>query len=255
MPFETGLEKIWNKRYRKRGFTVEQLRTVLLPERLREIDLDLQAPMRAVLATADADTMEEKVLIADLALRQSRYVSYMLRVLGTRYRVECPFLDRDVLDVFLAMPFELRREQRAYRRMLVRQSPALAGIPEIKTHRPVTWGDQHGLPRLPERVEPAAGHWRIRAVQRSIGEAVVRLSGGRYGPKNRDHYVVHADNARRVAPDWFRSVLLESRAAEGWFDRRALQTLLDEHMACRIDHSIRLNNLVAFISWLEGMRR
>jgi len=256
---ENPREAVWRKKYQGKGFSEHLLDQVLLPERYQAIRGSTRILMHAALDEADAETLDEKALIVELHHRQSRYISYFGRMLSSRYRVESPFLDTDVLDTFLSLPLIHRQGQRAYRRMLVRHAPRLAAIPENKTQRPVTYADALGVhpaykvngtsSRLPVGLQ-----WRIKGIQRKINDLLISASGGWLGPHNRDFYVHHDQSIRHVDPNWFRARLLDNPLAAEWFNLPALERLFDEHMACRKDHSTRINNIVAFLSWREAVK-
>ena len=252
---EDALDTVWRRKYQGKGFSEAQLDQVMLPERYRAVRGSTRALMQAALAEAEAETLDEKALVVELHHRQSRYIAYFGRLLSARYRVDNPFLDLDVLDTFLAMPLAHRRSQRAYRRMLVRHAPRLAAVPENKTGRPVAHADAHGLasaPAKPPLPLPVPLQWRLNRARVRLGEWLVAASGGWLGPHNRNDYVHHDESIRRVAPEWFRARLLDSSAAADWFNRAALERLLQEHLARRQDHSIRINNVVAFLAWRDA---
>lgn len=250
------LDAVWRKKYQGKGFSEQLLDQVLLPERYQASRGSTRALMHAALNEADAETLDEKALVVELHHRQSRYISYFGRLLSSRYRVENPFLDLDVLDTFLSMPLVHRQGQRAYRRMLVRHAPRLAAVPENKTHKPVTYADTHGMPSASKLNStsahlPAALQWRLTKVQNTLGNLLVAASVGWLGPHNRDFYVHHDENIRRVDPEWYRAKLLDSPLAAGWFNLPGLKKLFDEHMTRKQDHSTRINNVVAFMTSLE----
>lgn len=251
---EDALDAIWRKKYQGQGFSEQLLECALLPERYHAIKGQTRAFMQTALNHAEAPTLDEKALVVELHHRQSRYIGYFGRMLSSRYRVENPFLDPDVLDIFLAMPFAHRKGQRAYRRMLVRHAPRLAAVPENKTHRPVTYADRYGVFDSSKIVKtashlPAGVQWRINNAQQMLGDLLVTVSGGWLGPHNRDYYVHHDDSIRRINPEWFRNRLLDNPLAADWFQVPTLEKLLEEHMSRKNDHSIRINNVVAFLEW------
>lgn len=250
------LDTVWRRKYQGKGFSEPQLDRILLPERYRTARGSTRALMLAALDEADAGTLDEKALVAELHHRQSRYIAYFGRLLSARYRVENPFLDTEVLDAFLALPLVHRQGQRAYRRMLVRHAPRLAAVPENKTHRPVTWADAHGVPAPATRTRaaglPATLQWRFNKVRQRLDGLLVTASGGWLGPHDRDAYVHHDESIRQVDPAWFRARLLDSPFAAEWFRLPALENLLDEHLSRRQDHSIRINNVAAFLAWREA---
>ena len=252
------LDAIWHKHYQTQGFSEALLAQTLLPGRYETIQGSTRALMRSAFDEADADTPEEKSLVVELHHRQSRYITYLGRMLSARFQVEMPFLDTDVLDTFLAMPLVHRRGQRAYRRMLVRHAPRLAAVPENKTGKPVSFADRYGLPsatRIPLSARfPDVLKWRVNAFQRAVGRGLVTISGGWLGPHNRNEYVHHEDSIRHIDTEWFRSRLIDNPLASDWFQRPALERLLEEHLACKQDHAIRINNIVAFLAWRESMQ-
>lgn len=252
---DDALDTVWRRKYQGKGFSEVQLEQVMLPERYQAVRGGTRALMQAALAEAEAETLDEKALLVELHHRQSRYIAYFGRLLSARYRVENPFLDLDVLDTFLAMPLAHRRNQRAYRRMLVRHAPRLAAVPENRTGRPVAHADAHGLPPAPDSTPlplPASMQWRLNRARALLGEWLVTASGGWLGPHNRNDYVHHDESIRRVAPEWFRARLLDSPSAADWFNRAALERLLQEHLSRRQDHAIRVNNVVAFLAWCDA---
>jgi asparagine synthetase B (glutamine-hydrolysing) len=252
---ESQLDIVWRKKYQGKGFSEQLLGQVLLPERYQAVRGSTRALMHDALDEAEAATLDEKALLVELHHRQSRCISYFSRLLSSRYRVESPFMDTDVLDTFLAIPLVHRQGQRAYRRMLVRHAPRLAAVPENKTHRPVTYADAHGFhsaPGSPALLPTAKLHWRLNKVQHLLGNMLVTASAGWVGPHDRNYYVHHDESIRRVDPKWFRSKLLDSPFAADWFNLPALAKLLEEHLSRKQDHSIRINNLVAFLAWREA---
>lgn len=255
---ESALDAVWRRKYQGKGFSEQALESVLLPERYRAIRGSTRALMHTALDQAEAETLDEKALVVELHHRQSRYISYFGRLLSSRYRVENPFLDPDVLDTFLAMPLVHRQGQRAYRRMLVRHAPRLAAVPENKTGKPVSYADAHGIPPAPAmnnsaaRV-PAGLQWRLTKVRHKLDNLLVTASGGWLGPHNRNYFVHHDESIRRADPQWFRARLLGSPSAIDWFHLPALGQLFDEHMSRKQDHSARINNIVAFLTWHKKM--
>lgn len=252
------LDAVWRKKYQGKGFSEQLLGQVLLPERYQAARGSTRSLVDAALDQAEAETLDEKALVVELHHRQSRYIAYFGRLLSTRYRVENPFLDPDVLDTFLAMPLVHRQGQRAYRRMLVRHAPRLASVPENKTRRPVSYADAYGIQpasaanRSPSRL-PAGLTWRLAKAQNKLGGLLAAASGGWLGPHNRDAYVHHDESIRHVDPAWFRAQLLDSPLAADWFNMTTLENLFDEHMSRKQDHSARINNVVAFLAWREKM--
>ncbi|MGC2049359.1 MAG: asparagine synthase-related protein [Gallionella sp.] len=249
-----ALNVIWRKRYQGQGFSEQLLECVLLPERYQAIKGHTRTLLQFALNNADAPTLDEKALVVELHHRQSRYISYFGRLLSSRYHVENPLLDLDVLDTFLAMPLAHRKGQRAYRRMLVRHAPRLAAVPENKTHRPVTYADRHGMFDAPKIIGtashlPAGVQWRINNAQQMLGDLLVTVSEGWLGPHNRDYYVHHEESIRRIDPEWFQNRLLNNPLAADWFHVPTLEKLVEEHMARKQDHSVRINNVVAFLEW------
>ena len=250
------LDAVWRKKYQGKGFSEQQLGRVLLPERYQAARGSTRSLMHAALDKAAAETLDEKALVVELHHRQSRYIAYFGRLLSTRYRVENPFLDLDVLDTFLSMPLVHRQGQRAYRRMLVRHAPRLASVPESKTRRPVTHADAHGMQpasamNSPTSHLPAGLQWRLAKAQNKLGGLLVAASGGWLGPHNRDSYVHHDENIRGVGLAWYRARLLGSPFAADWFNLPALEKLFDEHMSRKQDHSTRINNVAAFLAWRD----
>lgn len=252
-----ALDIVWRMKYESKGFSEQLLERVLLPERYQAIKGSARALMQSALEKADADTLDEKALVVELYHRQSRYISYFSRLLSSRYHVENPFLDLDVLDTFLAMPLSYRQGQRAYRRMLVRHAPKLAAVPENKTHRPITYADKYGVHASSIASEsscrslPAGLQWRINKIQHTLENLLVAISRGWLGPHNRNSYVHHDESIRCVDPEWFRIRLFKDPLAANWFHLPALERLFEEHMFRKQDHSIRINNIVAFLSWYK----
>jgi len=253
---ENQLDAVWRKKYQGKGFSENLLGQVLLPERYQAARGSTRSLMHAALDKAEAETLDEKALVVELHHRQSRYIAYFGRLLSSRYRVENPFLDPDVLDTFLAMPLVHRQGQRAYRRMLVRHAPRLAAVPENKTRRPVAHADAHGMQpvsainKRPSHL-PAGLQWRLTKVQHKLDGLLVAATGGWLGPHDRNAYVHHDENIRQVNPEWYRAKLLDSPFAADWFHLPALEQLLDQHMMRKQDHSTRINNVVAFLAWRE----
>ncbi len=247
-------DAVWRRQYQKQGFSETLLDKVMLPERYRPARGSTRALVYGALEAADAETLDEKALLVELALRQSRYIPYFTRLLRSRFQVETPFLDSAVLDAFLSLPLQYRTDQRAYRRMLGRHAPALAAVPENKTHRPVTHADRQGLAAASGSGHltlplPASLRWRWNALKRGANALTVQASGGWLGALDRDHYAHHEVDIRKTDPFWFKSLLLDNSYTEDWFHRPALERLLHEHMTNQQNHAIRINNIIAFVAW------
>lgn len=250
------LDAVWRKKYQGKGYSEQLLGTVLLPERYQAIRGSTRALMFAALDEAEAGTLDEKALLVELQHRQLRYISYFGRLLSSRCRGEKPFLDTDVLDTFHAMPLAHRQGQRAYRRMLVRHAPRLAAVPENKTHRPVTYADALRAGARRFRPVPNASRvlqWRLRRVQHLLGKMLVTASGGWFGPHNRNHYVHHDESIRGVeipsgsGPRCSTALLRATGSTCRPWKNSSRSTC-----RCRQDHSIRINNVVAFLKWREA---
>ena len=252
---QVGRDVIWRRKYQGKGFSEAALEQVLLPERYEAMRGRTRDTMMSALAEADGESLDEKALIVELHHRQSRYISYFSRLLSSRYRVETPFLDVDVLDRFLAMPLAHRQQQRAYRRMLVRHAPRVAAVPENKTCKPVTFADRHDIPPAAARGSaglPLGVRWRLHAARKKLDDLLITVSGGWLGPHDRSAYAHHDESIRRVDPGWFHARLLDNPLAADWFHVPALRNMLDEHMKGAQDHSTRINNVIAFLAWRES---
>ncbi len=242
-------EQLWRQRYVKMGFDDTQLADVLVPERARHVAGAMRQTVMDALDRADAETLEERALLIELEHRQARYISYLQRALSAYGPCWTPFLEAQVVDVFLALPLVHRRGQHAYRRMLRARAPELAALPEAKTGRAMT--DMAEVPRSaassPLATLPIL--WRIERLKRRLLEQAERRAGGWVSHRRRLHYVQLEDCARIVDPGWFRARLLDRELIEGWFQAATLARLLDEHLAGRANHAVRLNNVVSFLEW------
>jgi asparagine synthetase B (glutamine-hydrolysing) len=259
---QAKLDHIWQRLYQRQGFSEVLLQRVLVPSRFREISGSAYQLMLDALRAADASTWEDRAMLVELHHRQSRYISYLGRVLASRYRNEEPFLDGDVLDSFLEMPLEFRRHQRAYRRMLVRHATELSAIREAKTRRSVATIDRFGSrlnrqasPNIEQRREwiPEGVEWRLKAMKRIAGQLVATLSRGWAGSHKRDAYVHHDESIRRIDTRWFRDRLNQDELLDDWFVKSELNAMFDEHLERKIDHSVRINNVVSFLEWRRMM--
>lgn len=249
---------IWQRYFRKTGFSEGELRDVLNADFGSLVYGKSFEKARDIFDALKANSIAEKIVLMKLATRQWRYTTYMGRVIGERYKFRAPFMDSSLMDVMLAMPLEYRLDQRAYRRMLVRFSPDLASLKEQKTRKSVTYSDKYGLHGKNEAARfintlPPSFQWRANAVVGLCNGLLTRLSRGWLGSHNRDLYVHHAESIRSVSPEWFRSTLLESKGTAELFDRNEIERLLGEHMAGRFDHATKLNNILSFSYWLESV--
>lgn len=255
---EEQFNRVWHRYFQKSGFSEEQLSEVLKSDVAAAVKGKVTELARRIFNEANTLHPSEKIIALKLRTRQWRFTSYMSRILGTRYRFRAPFLDNTVMDTFLAMPISHRLNQRAYRRMLVRHSPKLAALPEQKTHKPVTFTDEMRHSPAPlqrgdlvSSTLPASVAWRVNALIRGLDQQLVRMSMGWLGSHNRDYYVHHDESIRSVAPGWFREWLLERGKIDEFFQRDALESLLNEHMSGKRNHAIRINNIVSFLAWRE----
>ncbi len=260
---ERLLELLWRKRYQSMGFSDEALGRVLLPGVYREVKGATFETMRRSIEKAEAESFIDKAVLIELRDRQARYIDYIIRSLSLKYDVRAPFAHTQVVDEWLRVPLAFRVGQKAYRRMMVRFAPHLARIPEIKTQRSLLHTDRTGVVRAPitfARLQvaavdylPQALAWRVNAGLQSFGHGLALLSGGWAGLHKRGEYVHHDDSIRKVDPEWFRHALNQDELTDGWFDKKALNTLLEEHLMGKMDHSIRINNVVSFLEWRRIM--
>lgn len=257
------LELLWKERYQAKGFSDEALGQVLLPGIYREVKGATFESMRHSIEQADAESFIDKAVLVELRDRQARYISYMIRSLSLKYEVRAPFAHAQVVDEWLRVPLAFRIGQKAYRRMMVRFAPHLARIPEAKTQRSLLHADRAGAARPSDtfaRLQEAGTDylpqglaWRVNASLRSLGRGLASLSGGWVGLHNRGEYVHHDESIRKVDPEWFRQALNQDDLIAGWFDKKALNTLLEEHLMEKMDHSIRINNVISFLEWRRLM--
>ncbi|MDP2962579.1 MAG: asparagine synthase-related protein [Sulfurimicrobium sp.] len=257
------LELLWQKRYQSIGFSDAALGRVLLPGIYREVKGATFETMRRSIEMAEAESFIDKAVLIELRDRQARYIDYMMRSLSLKYDVRAPFAHAQVVDEWLRVPLAFRIGQKAYRRMMVRFAPQLARIPEIKTQRSLLHTDRAGVVRAPitfTRLQEAAAEylpqglaWRVNAGLQNFGHGLALLSGGWLGLHNRSEYVHHDESIRKVDPEWFRHALNQDELTDGWFDKKALNALLEEHLMGKMDHSIRINNVVSFLEWRRIM--
>lgn len=257
------LELLWKKRYQAKGFSDAGLGRVLLPGIYRQVQGATFETMRRSIEQAEAESFIDKAVLVELRDRQARYISYMMRSLSLKYDVRAPFAHAQLVDEWLKVPLAFRIGQKAYRRMMVRFAPHLARIPEAKTQRNLLHSDRAGgavpavtFARLQEAGTdylPQGLAWRVNASLRSLGRGLARLSGGWVGLHNRGEYVHHDESIRKVDPEWFRQALNQDDLTQDWFDKKALNTLLEEHLMGKMDHSIRINNVVSFLEWRRIM--
>lgn len=257
------LALLWKMRYQAKGFSDDALGRVLLPGIYRQVKGATFETMRRSIEQADAESFIDKAVLVELRDRQARYISYMMRSLSLKYDVRAPFAHSRLVDEWLRVPLAFRIGQKAYRRMLVRFAPHLARIPEAKTRRGLQHMDCAGPMRVPltfarildagDDYLPQRLAWRVNASLHSIGHGLANLTGGWLGLHNRGEYVHHDESIRKVDPEWFRQALNQDDLTEGWFDKKALNTLLEEHLMGRMDHSIRINNVVSFLEWRRIM--
>ncbi|PWB59381.1 MAG: hypothetical protein C3F18_00950 [Nitrosomonadales bacterium] len=257
------LELLWKKRYQSMGFSDQALGRVLLPAVYREVKGATFETMRRSIEQADAESFIDKAVLVELRDRQARYISYMMRSLAHVYDVRSPFAHARLVDEWLRVPLAFRIGQKAYRRMLVRFAPHLARIPVAKTRHNLLYSNQAGaagpsamfarLQKAGADYLPQGLAWRLNMGLRSLGLGLASLSGGWAGLHNRSEYVHHDESIRKVGPEWFRQALNQDDLTEGWFDRKALNALLEEHLTGKMDHSIRINNVVSFLEWRRMM--
>ena len=253
----TRFDLLWQRRYISKGFSPDQLQHVLVPTMHSTIEGSVITAVRRILDGVDADTFSERSIIAEINHRQRRYTSYHLDTLGQRFAVAAPFTDNAVVDLWSHIPLAAKSGQHVYIEMICAMLPRLAAIPDAK----------HGVkldqlltapPSATERIgkdsafnRPGWLDWRLRALQRSAGKLLTNMSGGWLGPHDRSQYAHHDESIRRTAPEWFRAKLDRPELTDGWFKHEVLLQMLDEHLERKIDHSIRLNNIITFLEWRQ----
>jgi hypothetical protein len=139
--------------------------------------------------------------------------------------------------------------------MIVRHAPWLAAVPEIKSHKPITYADANGIQPMTAMDStpglPTGSAWRLKQAKQLFDSLLIAASRGWLGAHDRNYYVHYDECIRHINPVWFRTRLLDNSLAADWFNVSALKKLFDEHMSRKQDHSIRINNVVAFLAWLE----
>ena len=65
--------------------------------------------------------------------RQPKAFGPLLGLYRRLVPVSTPYLDRELIDLFLSCPFELRREKRVSRALLQRRDPVLADLPDVSS--------------------------------------------------------------------------------------------------------------------------
>ena len=258
LPSESAiLEHVWKKNYVKMGCSESDLKELLQPELFREVKNRNFEIFRQAFSEAAADTYVDKATLVELKFRQLRYINYHLRALASHHHPVSPFLMMRVVMFFLSLPLEDRRNQYFYRELIIRTAPALARIKVGGTNRNLL---QPPLPKKNSRdlfsLLPPPIRWRANLLKNSFGRALAQISGGFLGDMERRHYVSLAEDIRNN-PEWFRNRLLGNPESETWFKTSVLEQWLQEHLEKRMDHSIRLANVLAILEWkkrVESMK-
>lgn len=174
----------------------------------------------------------------DLLERQRRFIQLGPHLLRAFVDVRTPFYAPDLYDLALAAPLACLVEQRGYLRMHARRLRRFAEVPDAARGVPLTW--------------PAS----LRFAKRALDAAARRLPqplAARLAPADASP-TDYAGWFRGELRDWLRERLLgRNPGFEGILRRPAVEATLEEHLAGRADHSVRIGCLLTFDAWRRSV--
>jgi asparagine synthetase B (glutamine-hydrolysing) len=229
---------LFERRYRA-GFSDEELTRLVRRPLLREME---GAAFEAFLATYKrGEGVIGRAERVNFELRQRRFVVYQLALFGAAALTRAPFADREVVETVLGLPLAARREQRAYRHLLVRSFPDLARVPHTMT----------GVPLLGPPLFLALRH----RLEWCRWQGLPRLTHGLFRPHDYRQYA-HYDEWIRTATGAFLAELVSDEEHLGdLLDTRAAADLLEAHRAGKVDAHARLSAVATLALFRRHLSR
>lgn len=202
----------------------------LLAPRLRAEALD---QLRARFAGTVEELGDQRRRLEDAAIawnmerRQPRFIHHTAQADRYDFEVRAPFLDNDVVDFFLTVPYRYRYAQRLLLRTLATHFPEAAQVPWAKTGQP--------LPGTPLSIQ---GTFYLYGLQRKLIKAIPPLAR-RHRDRERTSRLIGEELRRDPG---FRATLLDPFVngdlfPEHLLDRSTVRRILDEHWSGQHDHA------------------
>lgn len=220
-------------------FTDDQSAQVLRPDAARRLRGVATHMLRRTLQEAVVDDPLDATRVASLLHIQPRAMGYYFNLYGSRWPVETPLADQDVMDYWYTVPPAYRLKKQAYNLLVQRHLPHLAGIAIDKTGLPL----DAGLIRT-------AVHRRWKTL---VKHQLPRWSGGFYRWHDRRAYAHYNEWMRRPAVRQFVDDTL-ARAGhhlEPWFEMAQVRQLAAQHLAGELNVYRQVSALLTLCLWFE----
>jgi asparagine synthetase B (glutamine-hydrolysing) len=235
---QAAARALFERRYRE-GFSDDELKRLVRKPFLREMegaafDTFFNTYRRGEGAIGRAERV-------NFELRQRRFVVYQLTLFGATAVVRAPFADRGVVETVLGLPLEARRQQRAYRRLLIKSFPDLARVPHTATGVPLL-GPPLGL-ALRQRLEWC--RWK----------GVARLTHGLVRPHDYRQYAHYGEWIRTAAQSFFADLVADHDHLGDLFDLSAAADLFQAHLDGKVDAHGRLSAFATFALFRRQLAR
>jgi hypothetical protein len=221
---QAAARALFERRYRE-GFSDDELKRLVRKPYLREMegaafDTFFNTYRRGEGAIGRAERV-------NFELRQRRFVVYQVTLFGATAVVRAPFADRGVVETVLGLPLEARRQQRAYRRLLIQSFPDLARVPHTATGVPLL-GSPLGL-ALRRRLEWCRWY------------GVARLTHGLVRTHDYRQYAHYGEWIRTAAQNFFADLVGDHDHLGDLLDLRVAADLFRAHLDGRVDAHGRLS--------------
>ena len=158
------------------------------------------------------------------------YILHGLNVIRPRFEFTEPYLDRELIELMLALPPALREKRRLQKLALMRLSPLLArvkGGPLAQSGAIERWFDRF------------ARRWRWALKRLNV------IQDAHLEPPSSTFADVHQLLRLKSNRQWLEKILLSPRFLErGWFRPEAVRQALDEHMHGRRNHTRHLGAMM-----------
>jgi hypothetical protein len=229
---------LFERRYRE-GFSDDELRQLVRRPLLREMEgAAFDAFYAAYRRGEGAIGRAER---ANFELRQRRFVVYQVSLFGAVALVRAPFADREVLETVFGLPLAARRDQRAYRHLLIRSFPDLARVPHTMTGVPLS--GPRLLLELRHRLEWCRWH------------GLPRLTHGLLRPHDYRQYAHYDEWIRSAAAGFFAELVADEEHLGDLVDTRVAADLLRAHREGKVDAHGRLSAVATLAVFRRQLAR
>jgi asparagine synthase (glutamine-hydrolysing) len=223
------------------NLTYEEITALLGDEIYDAIRIDLEQVMKDCTHSNLPSDYEEYYFIAE---RQPKLIIFINALCNTLEDVRMPFLDYELAEFLCSLPEKWRYERYIQKRLLIRDFPELARVPDSHVGAPLTASETQKRLYLLRRKSLRGYQWVVEAI-----------SGGLVSPVYPRWSERHTANLREELRGWFLSNLERLEARE-LFRPRSLGYYRHPFLCSRYDMvRFRLIALEQVLQWCQRWPR